>query len=175
MSDTLITIIAIFAVAILMFVFPLMATTGQNDEITESSVKAIVEEFVNTVASKGKVTNGDYNSFLQDLEATGNTFEVELEAQILDDNPGVKGSSTSSVNVVGENIYYSEYTTAILNSVNTEGQYMLSKGDYFIASVENTNITLGKQLKTFFYKVIGKDTSTIKTSASALVAITGVK
>ena len=35
MSDTFITIIAVIAVALVMFVFPLMATANQNEAITQ--------------------------------------------------------------------------------------------------------------------------------------------
>ena len=87
MSDTFITIIVVIAVALVMFVFPLMATANQNDAITQSSVQAIVSDFVNTAAKEGKITTANYDDFVQKLYATGNSYSVELEVQILDDNP----------------------------------------------------------------------------------------
>lgn len=175
MSDTLITIITITAILVLMFSVPMIATANQNDEITASSVKAIVEEFANKEAGKGKITLEDYDAFLQALNASGNSFDVDLEVQVFGDNPGNKGSAGSSLNAVGENIYHSEYTYTILENLNSSGQYLLKKGDYIIVSVENTNVTLGKQLQQVFYKAIGKKTNTISASASALVTVTGVK
>lgn len=176
MSDTFITIITAATIIILMFAVPMMATANQNDEITESSIKAITQEFVNKEAMKGKITAEDYNAFIEELNATGNTFDVELEVQVLGDNPGVKGSAGVVKNTLGENIRHSEFTTTILNKLESnEGQFLLHKGDYFIVSVKNTNITLGKQLQGFFYQVIGKESSIIDTSASALVSVTGVK
>ena len=86
MSDTFITIITIVIVAVVMFVFPLMATANQNDAITQTSVQTIVSDFVNTAAREGKITMNNYDNFMQKLSATGNSYDVELEVQILDDN-----------------------------------------------------------------------------------------
>ena len=171
MSDTFITIIAVMVVAVIMFVFPIMATANQNDSITQTSVQTMVSDFVNTVAKEGKITTSNYDDFIQKLSATGNSYDVELEVQILDDNPGAKGEE--NIKVIGENIYYSEFTTAIESKLNSEGTYKLKQGDYILAKVTNTNITFGTQIKNFFYSIMGKDTIAIEASASALVTTTG--
>ena len=103
MSDTFITIIAVMIVAVTLFVIPVMATANQNDNITQTAVQTIVSEFVNTSAKEGKITINNYDNFIQKLFATGNSYDVEIEVQILDDNPGRKG-----VKAIGENIYYSD-------------------------------------------------------------------
>jgi len=169
MSDTLITIIAILLAAVLMFIFPLMATASQNDEISQLAVQSIVSEFTNKVAQQGKITVSDYDEFVQKLHATGNTFDVELEAKILDENPGKK-TTIATQDMIGENVYYSEYTSTIEQELYDDtGTYNLKKGDYIIASAKNTNTTMGTQLKNFFYKIIGKDAYTIGATASTLV------
>ena len=56
MSDTFITVIAVVTVALVMFVFPLMAIANQNDDITQTSVQTLVSDFVNTCAKEGKIT-----------------------------------------------------------------------------------------------------------------------
>lgn len=170
MSDTFITIMAVIIVAVIMFVFPLMATANQNDSITQTSVQTMVSDFVNTVAKEGKITRSNYDNFIQKLYATGNSYDVELEVQILDDNPGAKGEN---IKVIGENIYYSEFTTAIVSKLDSEGEYKLKQGDYILAKVTNTNVTFGTQMKNFFYSIMGKDTIAIEASASALVTTTG--
>ena len=170
MSDTFITIMAVIIVAVIMFVFPLMATANQNDSITQTSVQTMVSDFVNTVAKEGKITTSNYDDFIQKLYATGNSYDVELEVQILDDNPGAKGEN---IKVIGENIYYSEFTTAIVSKLDSEGEYKLKQGDYILAKVTNTNVTFGTQMKNFFYSIMGKDTIAIEASASALVTTTG--
>lgn len=176
MSDTLITILTGAVIVVLLFAVPVGLTANQNDEIAESTIKAMVQEFVNKEAMQGKITAEDYQAFIQELNATGNTFEVEMEVQLLGDNPGVKGSPGTIRDTVGENVRYSEYTNNIVGKLESaEKQFLLHKGDYFIVSVKNTNITLGKKLQGLFYQVIGKDSSIIDTSASALVSVTGVK
>jgi len=172
MSDTFITIIAVMAVALIMFIFPIMATANQNDSITQTSVQTMVAEFVNKAAKEGKISSNNYEEFIQKLDATGNTYSVEIEVQHLDDNPGSKGSG---IDVIGENIYYSVYTNEIVGQLEnpTDGVYELKKGDYVKAKVKNTNVTFGTQMKNFLYSVMGKDTIAIEANASALVTTTG--
>lgn len=172
MSDTLITIIGIFLAAVLMFVFPLMTVSNTQDDISQVAVQSLTAEFVNNAATEGKVTQDDYNSFLSKLYATGNTYDVQLEHKIMTTNPN-KGQTEQ----LGENLYYSVYNSAIVDStetgVNYNQKYLMKKGDYFTATVKNTNTTIASQIKNFLYSIVGKDTYTIAASASALVVNTG--
>ena len=170
MSDTFITVIAIMTVALIMFIFPLMATANQNDSITQTSVQTMVSDFVNTVAKEGKITQSNYDEFLQKLYATGNSYAVELEVQILDDNTSKKGEN---INVIGENIYYSVFTNDIEEKLKSDQVYKLKQGDYIKAKVQNTNVTFGTQMKNFMYSLMGRDTIAIEASGSALVTTTG--
>lgn len=170
MSDTFITVIAVVTVALVMFVFPLMAIANQNDDITQTSVQTLVSDFVNTCAKEGKITQNNYDNLIQKLHATGNTYSVELEVQILDDNPSKKGQN---INVIGENIYYSEFTNTIESQLKEDSVYKMKQGDYILAKVQNTNVTFGTQLKNFMYSIMGKDTIAIEASSSALVTTTG--
>ena len=138
MSDTFITIIAVMIVAVTLFVIPVMATANQNDNITQTAVQTIVSEVVNTSAKEGKITINNYDNFIQKLFATGNSYDVEIEVQILDDNPGRKG-----VKAIGENIYYSEFTNSIVEKIEQDNVYLLKQGDYVKAKVKNTNVTFG--------------------------------
>ena len=170
MSDTFITIIAVMVVAVTLFVIPVTATANQNDNITQTAVQTIVSEFVNTSAKEGKITINNYDNFIQKLFATGNSYDVEIEVQILDDNPGRKG-----VKAIGENIYYSEFTNSIVEKIEQDNVYLLKQGDYVKAKVKNTNVTFGTQVKNFIYSILGKDTIAIEASGSALVSTTGSK
>lgn len=172
MSDTLITIMGIVLAAILMFVFPLMAISNTQDDISQVAVQSLASEFVNNAATKGKVTQDDYNSFIAKLYATGNTYDVQLEHKIMTTNPN-KGATDK----LGENLYYSVYNSTIVDSPNTgvnyNEEYTMKKGDYIIVTVKNTNTTIGSQVKNFLYSIVGKDTYTIAANASALVVNTG--
>lgn len=170
MSDTFITIVAIITVALVMFIFPLMATANQNDDITQTAVQALVSDFVNEAAKEGKITASNYNEFIQKLNATGNSYKVDLEVFVLDDNPGGKGPNSDAI---GENIGYSVFNNAIKSELETSGVYKLKQGDYIKVKVNNTSITFGTQVKNFLYSIIGQDTIAIEASSSALVTTTG--
>ena len=147
-----------------------MATANQNDSITQTSVQTMVSDFVNTVAREGKITETNYDEFVQKLYATGNSYSIELEVQHLGDNPGKKGEN---INVIGENVYYSVFTNYIEGELESNHVYKLKQGDYIKAKVQNTNVTFGTQMKNFFYSIMGKDTIAIEASSSALVTTTG--
>ena len=177
MSDTLITIVAIFLAAILMFIFPLMSVSERNDDIAQTVVQTATSEMVEKIASKGKITASDYEEFLAKIATTGNTYEVEIEIQKFDDNLGKK-SAVSATDVIGENARYKVFTTEILDQIydNASGMtedYLLNKGDNIIITVKNTNSTIAQTLRAFFYKVTGKGTYQIAASATSLVVNSG--
>jgi hypothetical protein len=172
MGDTLITVVAIFLAAILMFVFPLMTISERNDDISEMAVQTATVEFVDNVRQTGKITQSNYDSYIQTLASTGNSYDVELEVKVLDENPGKKTAQTSS-DKIGENVYYSEYTSQILETVNSTGQRKLKEGDIVSVSVKNTNTTIGQMLKNFFYSISGNDSYQIEASHSGVVMTNG--
>ena len=172
MSDTLITIIAIALAAILMFIFPLMTMSDRTDDVAQLTVDTATTEFVDDIRTTGKITQDKYDQFLQTIGSTGNTYNVEMQAQILDENPGKKTTQTSSEKI-GENVYYSVYTSQIEEKLNNGQPYKLKEGDIVSVSVKNTNQTLSQQLKNFFYTVVGNDTYTIAASHGGIVTATG--
>ena len=103
MSDTLITIIAIFLAAVLMFVFPLMSVSERNDDIAELSIQSATTDFVNKVKTSGVITQENYSNYKQSLNATGNTFDVEVELKILDENLSSKVGQ-ANLEKIGENV-----------------------------------------------------------------------
>ena len=177
MSDTLITIIAIFLAAILMFVFPLMTMSDRTDDVSQSSVQTATTEFVEDIRTTGRITLDKYGKFVEEIAATGNAYDVELEVQVLDENPGKKTSQANSKKI-GENVYYSMYTSQILEQLGDASSnriLALKEGDIVSASVKNTNLTLSQQLKNFFYTVTGNNTYTIAAEHSGIVTTNGAK
>lgn len=169
MQDSFITIMAIMIALILMFVVPFMATANQNDRITKSNVQTIVDNFTNTVAREGKITESTYRDLIQSLGSTGNTYAVNMEVQVLDQNPNsLKGSSA-----IGENEHYSDFTSTIVSDIDNKGVYQLHQGDFVIVNVKNTNVTMGTKLKNFLYSIMGKDTIAIEVSSSTMISKNG--
>ena len=64
MGDTVITIVAIFLAAVLMFVFPLMSISERTDDISQLKVQTATVEFVDNVRTTGKVTQENYDNFV---------------------------------------------------------------------------------------------------------------
>ena len=178
MGDTLITVIAIVLAAVLMFVFPLMTMSDRTDDISQLSVETATTDFVDDVRTTGKLTMDKYSSFVEQLSATGNSYDVEMQVQVLDENPGKKTTQAEATKI-GENVYYTMYTSQILDTIDAVDDagrnvvLALKEGDIFSASVQNTNSTLSQQLKNFFYKVTGNDTYTIAAEHAGIVTANG--
>ena len=87
-----------------MFIFPLMSISERNDDIAQLGVQTATVEFVDNVRSTGKITQDNYNSYIQTLAATGNSYDVNMEVKVLDENPGKK-TTWAVTDKIGENIY----------------------------------------------------------------------
>ena len=171
-GETIVTIVAIFLAAILIGIFPLMSIADRNDDIAQLSVQTDIAEFVDTVRKTGKITQDEYNALATKLYATGNTYNIDMEVQVLDENPSKKTTQQTDTKI-GENIYYSVYTTQIENVLKENGKYPLKEGDKIIVSASNTNTTIAQMLKNFFYSLSGNNTYSIVASQSGVVAVTG--
>ena len=174
----MITIIAIFLAAILMFIFPLMAISERTDDVSQLLVETATTEFVDNVRSTGKLTLDNYSSFVQELAATGNSYEINMEAQILDENPGVKTTQAETTKI-GENVYYILYTSqiedALTDTHNSKSTLNLKEGDIFSVSVKNTNTTIAQTLRNFFYHLAGNDTYQVAAQHAGMVTVNGTK
>ena len=107
MSDTFITVIAIMLTAILMLVLPVMTMADRVDTVSKTDIETKTSDFVNEIRTTGKLTSENYNKFIEEITSTGNTYDVEMEFKILDENPGKKSTQTAK-DKIGENVYYSD-------------------------------------------------------------------
>ncbi len=172
MGDSLVTIIAIFLAAVLMFIFPLMAISERTDDVSQLSVKTATTEFVDGVRTSGKLTLDAYDRFVQQITSTGNSFEIEMVAQILDENPGVKTTQAETTKI-GENVYYNLYTSQLEEKLNNGKNIALKEGDRFSVTVKNTNTTIAQTLRNFFYRISGNDTYQIAAQHAGIVTANG--
>lgn len=174
MGDSFITIIAIFLAAILMFVFPLMAMSERTDDISELAVQTATTDFVDNVRTTGKLTTDDYDKYLETIASTGNSFDVDIELQILDENPGVK-TTQAEMTKIGENLYYNLYTSQVEEKLDRDKRITLKEGDMVSVTVRNTNQTISQILKNFFYQLSGNDTYQITAQNAGIVTVNGSK
>jgi len=172
MSNTIITIIGIFLAAVLMFVFPLLSVSERNDDISQLAVQTATTDFVNKVKTSGSVTEQNYGAFIQTLNATGNTFDVDVELKILDENLNTKVGQ-ANLEKIGENVYYSVYTSQMESELKSSGKYKLKEGDMIAVTVKNTNKTIAQMLKNFFYSITGNDSYQIAASQTTMITANG--
>ena len=174
MGDSLITIIAIFLAAILMFVFPLMSMSERTDDVSQLAVQTATTEYVDTIRKTGKMTLDNYDKYMETITATGNSFEVDMQVQVLDENPGVK-TTQAEMTKIGENLYYNLYTSQIEEKLQSNGKITLKEGDLVSVTVRNTNQTISQLLKNFFYQLAGNDTYQIAAQHGGMVTVNGTK
>ena len=172
MGDSLITVVAIFLAAILMFIFPLMSLAERTDDISQLAVQTATIEFVDDIRTTGKMTLDDYEAYLGELNSTGNSFDVEMLIQQLDENPGVKTTQAEATKI-GENLYYNIYTTQIMDQLNKTGRITLKEGDIITVTVKNTNQTISQMLRNFFYAISGNNSYEIAGQHSGIVSVNG--
>ena len=185
MSDTLITIVAIILAAVLMFVFPLLSVSERSDDISQLAVQTATTEFVDNSRAIGKITMYNYTKLVTTIAATGNSYDIEMELKVLDENIGKKSAWTQGT-VIGENVYYSIYTSQIVEVLKdadkdgdgvgdygSNGVYKMKEGDIFSVSVKNTNKTLSQTIRGVFYSISGSDVYSIAAQHSGVVTATG--
>ena len=174
MQNSTSTIIALFVAAVLLFVVPLVTLTERNDNVVQENVKLIVEEFVTDIKNTGKLTMAKYQNFQNRLSATGNEYNIEMEIQYLDENPGKK-LEQSNYTKIGENVYYSEYTSQILDKLNnsTNKTIALKEGDLVYVGVTNQNSTAAQTLKSSFLSFSNEGEYVISADSSGMVNVNG--
>ena len=106
-----------------------------------------------------------------------------MEIKVLDENPGKKTAQTNYTKI-GENVYYSKYTTQILKEIgiktdnqtpSSEDTMMLKEGDIVFVEVKNTNSTAAQTLKSSFIGFSNAGEYAISASSSGMVTVNGVK
>lgn len=174
MDDILTSIIGIGLAVVIMFIFPLMTISDITDDISQLTVEVATTEFVDDIRQIGKITPDMYHNFVESIGSTGNTYNVEIEVRILDENASRERISQYP-STQQENVYYSVYTSQIVDNIiiGQDRNYYLKEGDIVTVSVKNTNQTISQQLKNFFYSVVGKGTYIIAAAHGGMITATG--
>ncbi len=176
MGDTLMTVIAIFLAVILMFLFPMLSVSERADDISQLAVETAVSNFVDNSRAIGKITIENYEQLVNALNATGNSYDIELEVKKLDENVGKKTAWLNG-SVVGENVYYSVYTSQILETLLGEGNngedYVMKEGDILSCTAKNNNTTISQTLRSVFYSISSNNAYQVGAQHSGMVTATG--
>ena len=185
MEDILMSIIGIMAAAIILFIFPLMLVSESADDIAQITAQTVTNNFVDEVIKSGKITTKEYANLKNMLATTGNSYEVDIEVNILDYNTAQKyTTSTNPYDSGNKNTYYSIYTSQIEERLrksdyyddktyNDTGALILKEGDSISVTVKNSSATLSQSLRNIYYKATGEDIHIILATASGTIAING--
>lgn len=172
MSETLTTIIAIAVAAILLFVFPLMTMADRVDDQTQAAVQTAVTNFVNNASLKGEITKADYDKLVQTISSTGNTYSVEMTAQINDKNLGKKSVLEQSFKI-GSTDYYVEFSNQLFEKIQNDGVVKFKEGDSITVKVSSECRTYSDQLGSAFLGDTGSKAPTIVAQDSTMITATG--
>lgn len=184
MEDTTVSIIGIIIGSILMFIAPLIMMSDRTDDLSQLSVQTFTTDFVDSVIKTGKITSDSYQDYISALESTGNTYDVNIEVKILDENTAQKYTSNSSNGEIGPNTYYSIYTTQIEDrlaksdsdddgTLNETGRIILKEGDVISVTAKNSSKTMSQALKSVYYTIKGDDLHIIAATGTGTIAING--
>lgn len=172
MGDSLMTILAIFLAVMLMFFFPMLSVSERTDSISQLAVEAAVTDFVDNSRSMGKVTVANYEKLVNALNATGNSYQIEMQRKALDENVGKK-TAWLSKDVWGENGYITYYNSQILETLLRDEDYLMNEGDTFYCKAENDNVTLSQTFRSVFYSTSSNNAYQVSAQHSGIVTATG--
>ncbi len=167
-GDTLVTVVVIILAAAIMVIFPLMTMADRTDDVTQLVLESTLAEFADEVRYTAVITEDQYEKLIESLAATGNTYDIEMEIKVLDENPGKKTAQAQATKY-GENEYYSVFTEDILDVLDKEGKYKLTQGSFFIIKGKNDNMTLADQLHNFLSSVSGSENYANQAEKSVMI------
>ncbi len=138
-------IFAICLTILAIFITPVLICAQSHDNTLQSMVYSMTDDFVEQAREQGKITQDMYLDFVRNLDATNVLYDIEIThshsnvVPVFDDTGDTVGTDTT------DNI---TYTDDILKSVyETDGVYLMSKGDMLSVKVTNREPTLGQRLR----------------------------
>ena len=175
MEETTVSIIGIIVAVILMFIVPFVTIADRNDDISQLTVQTLTADFVNNVVRLGKITADDYDEYVMRLGSSGNTYDVEIEVKILDENPSKRNTDFYPNQTEKINAYYSIYTSQIEDEfAKNNNEILLKEGDIISVSAKNSSKTMSQTLKGIYYTISGDDLHIIASTSTGTVAVSGV-
>ncbi|OZB95094.1 hypothetical protein [Paenibacillus sp. XY044] len=171
MSNAISKFAAVLLAVIVMFIYPAAEASQRQDDLSRIVVYHAVTQFVDAVRNKGYITPVMYQQFLEEMQATGNEFDVQMEhlhktyhPEYTDAaNPGTFQNAFSIV-------YEGYYTSDLMNRLFPETSlpkddesrvYKLTVGDFFKVTVKNVNRTPGTIMLDFITGTLTGETAVI--------------
>ena len=151
--DSLSKVFAVLIAILLLYVFPISAAFDNQDDVSELIALREVTAFVDAVRDKGYISPAMYTEFEQALQATGNTFDIQMEHGHKRYDPVYSDPARPETFLGKYEVHYDTfYSSQILPVLFTDSavtkddpgrRYNLQEGDTFMVTVKNTNRTSG--------------------------------
>lgn len=158
MKDALSMILAVILLVILIIILPLYNYFERQDDMSYNTALKTVTMFVDEVAQNGYLDQNMYDKFIQRLGATGNSYEIQVEAQkrIITNDPDNTLNQEAPKYIEQYKSYYNKdifkdetgSTSTIISKDNSlkNGAFFFDVGDKFYVRVKNTNTTMASSL-----------------------------
>ncbi|KEO82778.1 hypothetical protein [Tumebacillus flagellatus] len=161
--DSISKVFALILAILLLYFYPMSEGYERQDDISYMVALKAVTEFTDSVRNKGYITPQMYNDFFDELQKTGNTFDVQMERQqkrydpVYSDTTPTKPTASflGSYQVNYEEFYTQQIMDELFPDDQTKGLddpsrvYKLNAGDFFKVTVVNTNKTAATLLRDF--------------------------
>ncbi|MGN1012745.1 MAG: hypothetical protein ACI4ON_02810 [Clostridia bacterium] len=159
MKDTLSMIVAVIFIVILLVILPLYNYFERQDDMSYNLALKTVTMFVDEVTQNGYIDQNMYDKFIQRLGTTGNSYDIQIEAQkkILTIDPNNVSPDDGKETYIEQ--YKSYYNKDIFNDETGKTSNIIDKdnslkndiffldvGDKFYVTVKNTNTTMASAL-----------------------------
>lgn len=158
MKDALSMILAVILLVILIIILPLYNYFERQDDMSYNTALKTVTMFVEEVAQNGYLDQNMYDKFIQRLGATGNSYEIQVEAQkrIITNDPDNTLNQDDPKYIEQYKSYYNKdifndetgSTSTIISKDNSlkNGAFFFDVGDKFYVRIKNTNTTMASAL-----------------------------
>lgn len=158
MKDALSMILAVILLVILIIILPLYNYFERQDDMSYNTALKTVTMFVDEVAQNGYLDQNMYDKFIQRLGATGNSYEIQVEAQkrIITNDPDNTLNQEDPKYIEQYKSYYNKdifndetgSTSTIISKDNSlkNGAFFFDVGDKFYVRIKNTNTTMASAL-----------------------------
>ena len=158
MKDALSMVLAVILLVILIIILPLYNYFERQDDMSYNTALKTVTMFVDEVAQNGYLDQNMYDKFIQRLGATGNSYEIQVEAQkrIITNDPDNTLNQDDPKYIEQYKLYYNKdifndetgSTSTIISKDNSlkNGAFFFDVGDKFYVRIKNTNTTMASAL-----------------------------
>ena len=170
MKDTLSMIVAVIFLVILLVLLPLYNYFERQDDMSYNLALKTVTMFVDEVTQNGYIDQNMYDKFIQRLGTTGNSYDIQIEAQkkILTIDPNNISPDDGKETYIEQ--YKSYYNKDIFNDETGKTSNIIDKdnslkndiffldvGDKFYVTVKNTNTTMASALLSIITSGVTKE------------------